>query len=408
MSATPAPKRPFVLLDPDPRRVGALFLAVAVFGLTSFAALRLPSLLGLTGPAAAAALHASDLVAVLVLVVPALAAILGTWALPERLGARGLAFPRLQLAAFHLYAVSVLLLVAALALRDDGLHTRWLLFMAYDASVTGRWVVALLGAVLTLGVSLIFSSLNALATVHGMKRRGLGFGGLSPLVWGLYAHAVVVAVAAPVLCTTAILTLAERGLGLGLFTPANGGDALLYRHLFWFGMHPLLLTSVLPALGLALEVLARRGDAPPAATPMQRRAMLGLALLAPLGWGQHAFATGMSAYAAMVFSFFALLAVGPLVYLLVSAARTFGGAPAARRPAALPALAVVALVTALAALAMAAGSVGVAASFDVVLFGRLGVDLLVGVTAAGLLATWLEVRGAPARVPAGEAAPAAA
>jgi cytochrome c oxidase subunit 1 len=370
------------------------FFVLAALALAAAVILRVAALAG------AGTLQASHFVTAYLLVLPGLMTTYASLALPKKLGAERLAFPRAEWAAFVAYAAGIVLGVVGLAMgaasmTEDSMDPTWLLFGAYDAGATDPWVVYLAGSGIAVGLAVALTSFNVLASIHTLRGEGVSFADLAASVWGLYAQALVAVVAAPVLVITMVLAIAERSMGLGLFTASAGGDPLLFHHLFWFAMHPLLMTSLLPTLGIALELVGSDGQVFPA-TLGQRRAFVLFALLSPLAWGQHMVSTGASAYSAMVFSAWALVSLAPLIHLVIGAVRTFGrGTPS---PGAMVMVGGVLLSTAgLLALALGAGTLSVAVGLDVVLFGPLGLDLLKA-TALALL-VYTAIRAGLLRLP---------
>lgn len=377
-------------------------LALLVLGLA--VALRLPALLGVTGSASREAAAAAELIAVYLLIIPLPLAGLGVRLLPRRLGASAPALPLLHRLAVALWAVAVGLFAVGLLLRDAGsFHPRWLLHESFDAEAAGRWMTLVLAGIFFVGASAALDALGVLVTAHARRRKGLALRDAPLLAWALYGRALAVAVAAPLLCVLALTTLAERLFGVGLFDAALGGDPLVHRHLFWLALHPLLVTALLPALGLVFEVLSGSKTAP--ATRRQRWSFVAFALLSPLGWGQHLIASGVSSYSAMVFSAWALLGLLPLFQLLIDASRRVAGLSAPPRGVAAGALVLFLASLALLAMGLRAGSLAVAAGLDVVLFGQLGLGLLVLLAGGALALAWALERSHGA-APALEAAAA--
>ena len=385
MSAPSTPPRAARLLARAPGVLAFLVLGAAV-------ALRLPSLLGVTGPASREAAAAAELIAVYLLIIPLPLALLGRQQLPRRLGASGPALPRLHTSAFACWTVAVALFAAGLLTRSaDALHPRWLLHEAYDAEATGPSLAFVLVGLLFVAASATLDALGVIVTMHTRRAKGMALRHAPVLAWALHGRALAVALAAPLLGVLVLMSLAERAFGAGLFDAALGGDPLLHRHLFWLALHPLLVTALLPALGLVFEVLA---GAPGAATARQRWSFVAFALLSPLGWGQHLIASGVSAYSAMVFSAWALLGLLPLFWLVIDAARRVSGVTSASPGRVSGALGLLAVSLAFLAVGLRAGSLALAAGLDVVLFGQLGLGLLVVLAGGALvLGSALERRG---------------
>ncbi|MEM1414933.1 MAG: cbb3-type cytochrome c oxidase subunit I [Myxococcota bacterium] len=391
-------------MSPAPSRLRRIQIALTLLVLGLVVALRLPALVGVRSTSSVEAASAAGMIAVFLFLVPLPLAGLGELLLPRRLGTPRLALGWLQKLSFAFWAAAAGLFTLGLALRDPAtLHPRWLLLESYSVTQVESWVSWVLAGVFFVAAAAATSALPVLVSVHRRRRAGLRLRDVSVAVWALYGRALSVAIGAPLLAAFALLTLAERTLGLGIFDATTGGDPLVHRHLFWLALHPLLLTAPLPALGLVFETIAGRPDA--AATPRQRNAFVAFALLAPLGWGQHLVASGVSVYAAMIFSAWALLGLGPLVLALVDAVRRVGGLLEAPRPAAAAALGLLAAALAFLAVALRAGSLATSTGLDAVLFGGLGLGLLVALMGGALGLAWALER-TPSEASALEPAPA--
>ena len=218
---------------------------------------------------------------VFLFIIPAIPAIIGNFVLPIMLGAKDVAFPRLNLASFWVWAlgacfflwvllggvvttiVKINLAPAAFtAWRDSwgwvfpfGLDTGWVFYTPYSTTKSTTGVIpATLGAFI-LGFSSILTGLNFIASVHMLRPKGMTWFRMPLLLWGLYSTAIIQILATPVLAITLLLLIAERALGIGIFDPTLGGDPILYQHFFWFYSHPAVYIMVLPALGVTSEII---------------------------------------------------------------------------------------------------------------------------------------------------------
>ncbi len=246
---------------------------------------------------------------------PGIAATLGSFVLPLSIGARNLAFPRLNLACFHLWLVGALLL--AVSIHRGGTDTGWTLLppLSIEAPFAASYLML---AVMTLAISGVLRAVVLLATLHMLRAEGLTWRRTPPLAWSLYAHSAVVLVAAPVLVLTIILLLAERSLGVGLFDPALGGDPLLFQHFFWFAAHAIAYASVLPAIGVTSEIIATFSGAGLHARRSILIGLVGLAAVSLLAWGEHMPTSGHSISLTTFFGLVALLGLVPATHLVGS------------------------------------------------------------------------------------------
>lgn len=345
-------------------------------------------MLGLPHEAALRALNAADAIAVFAVIAPTASA-LASLLLPRLLGTRGLSFPRLNHVAFALHLVGIALVVTAYVVdtTSEG-GSRWLLLSTPSSQLEGAWVNCILAAVLALGASHALTAVNVLTSVGAARTRDRDRSRIPLLAWALYARALMHAIAAPALVAFGLVALAERTLSLGLLDAATGGDPLLALHLFWVGFHSLLASALIVSLVVSLETIrASASDRP--ATTTERVMVLGFAGTSVLAWGQHMVATPMGTEAAMLFCALGMLSLVPLVRLLIDAVRALGAGDARLDAALVFALGALLLVAAQVALGVAATTLGVSNGLDAVLFGRVGLDLLTGSTALGLVTALL-------------------
>lgn len=363
--------------------VGWRYLIVIAAALGGALVARLLSRVG--GEVGASARQLSDLLAVFGVALPSVAPVVAGLRLPGAIGARGLAFPRLFHLGFALHLAGMLLLIIATGLHQPGaMRAGWLLYGAYDPTLTNSSVLWLLAGVGLVTAAVVLNGLNVVVSVHTLRRPGLTWRRLPLGVGALYAHGIISLSAGPLLLMTVLSAAAERTLHLGILQSTLDGDATVFQHLYWGGMHPLLLTALVPVLGLALEALAAR-TAGAAALPGQRRAFVMFTLLAYAGYGQHLVGRGASDLFATLSSFYALVGLAPLSYLVLSGLRRVRDWPTDRPARLVLALAAVTLTTALMGLGLGSGALCTNQGHDISLFGRLGRDLAVMLVAVGLL-----------------------
>ncbi len=252
---------------------------------------------------------AHGVVMVWLFLIPSIPAVLGNFLMPLMIGARDLAFPRLNLASWYLYmAGGAIVLWALLA---GGVDTGWTFYTPFSSMFSNSHVIAALCGVLVLGFSSILTGLNFIVSVHTLRAPGLGWFRLPLFVWANYATSLILVLATPVLAMTLVLVAIERLFQVGIFDPALGGDPLLFQHLFWFYSHPAVYIMVLPAMGVASEIIPCFARRPVFGYRFMAYAILAIAVIGFLVWGHHMFVSGQSMYAGMVFSLLSFLVAIP-------------------------------------------------------------------------------------------------
>jgi cytochrome c oxidase subunit 1 len=243
-------------------------------------------------------------VMVFLFIIPGIPAALGNFILPIMLGAKDVAFPRLNLMSFYLWCGGAIFFVTAIAV--GGLDTGWTFYTPYAVdpshSIFKGVIPATFGAFL-LGFSSILTGVNFIATIHMLRPRNMGWFGLPLFLWGLYATAIIQILATPVLGITLLMLIAERAASIGIFDPASGGDPILYQHFFWFYSHPAVYIMILPAMGIISEVISTFSRKHIFGYSFIAMSSLAIALLGFLVWGHHMFTSGQSTVASTIFSF---------------------------------------------------------------------------------------------------------
>ncbi len=238
---------------------------------------------------------------VFMVIVPSIPASLGNFFLPLMIGAKDVAFPRLNLLSWYIYVLgSIFAVVAILA---GGVDTGWTFYTPYSTtSDLGYWRVALMVlAVFVLGFSSILTGLNFVVTVHKLRAPGMGWFDMPLFVWAVYATAIIQVLATPVIGITLLLLFMERVMRIGIFDPALGGDPVLYQHFFWFYSHPVVYVMILPGMGIISDVIAVQSRKHIFGYKAIAFSSLGIAAVSFLVWGHHMF-TSMGEVASMVFS----------------------------------------------------------------------------------------------------------
>jgi cytochrome c oxidase subunit I len=241
--------------------------------------------------------------------IPAIPAVLGNFLLPIMIGARDLAFPRINLLSWYLFMTGGT--IAFFALVAGGVDTGWTFYTPYSSVYSNTWVATtLLGAFLA-GFSSILTGLNFIVTVHKMRCPGMYWTRLPLFVWSMYATSVIQILATPVVAIALLLIIIERVFGVGIFNPAWGGDPILFQHLFWFYSHPAVYIMVLPAMAVISEIVACFSHQRIYGYIFVALSSLAIALISFLVWGHHMFVSGQSIYGGLIFSVLSFLVAIP-------------------------------------------------------------------------------------------------
>ena len=241
--------------------------------------------------------------------IPSIPAVLGNFLLPLMIGARDVAFPRLNLASWYIYMAGAAFISTVVV--TGGVDTGWTFYTPYSTmSSTSQVVPAAIGIFVT-GFSSILTGLNFIVTTHRMRAPGLTWFRLPLFVWSLYATSLIQVLGTPVLTIVLALLGVERVLHVGIFDPALGGDPVLFQHLFWFYSHPAVYIMILPGMGVISELVTCFARKNIFGYRFVAFLSLGIAVLGFFVWGHHMFIAGQSVYAAMVFSLLSYLVAIP-------------------------------------------------------------------------------------------------
>jgi cytochrome c oxidase subunit 1 len=245
---------------------------------------------------------------VFLFIIPSVPGSLGNFCLPLMLGAKDVAFPRLNLASFYLWVTGAIMAVASMIL--GAVDTGWTFYTPYSTTTSGT-VSLMTMAVFILGFSSIFTGINFISTVHKLRAPGMGFFEMPLFVWGIYATAIIQVLATPVLGITMVLLLLERVFQIGIFDSRIGGDPVLFQHFFWFYSHPAVYIMILPGMAIISELIPTFSRKTMFGYRAIAYSSVGLALLGFLVWGHHMFVAGQSQLATVVFSFLTFLVAIP-------------------------------------------------------------------------------------------------
>jgi cytochrome c oxidase subunit I len=236
---------------------------------------------------------------VFLVIIPGIPAALGNIILPLHLGAKDVAFPKLNLASYYLWIIGCLCMLGSLV--TNAVDTGWTFYAPYSTTTQTNVVPAAFGAFI-LGFSSIFTGLNFIVTIHKLRPPGMTFFRMPLFVWALYSTALIQVLATPVIGITLLMMIVERVFGLGIFDPALGGDPVLFQHFFWFYSHPAVYIMIVPAFGVVSEIIPVFSRKRLFGYQFIAISSLAIAFLGFLVWGHHMFTSGQSILAGTIFS----------------------------------------------------------------------------------------------------------
>jgi cytochrome c oxidase subunit I len=240
-------------------------------------------------------------VMVFLFLIPAIPAILGNFLVPLMIGAKDLAFPKINLLSWYLYMAGAG--CASYALFTGGVDTGWTFYTPYSTGyANGNVIMTGLGAFIV-GMSSILTGLNFIVTVHTMRAPGMTWFRLPLFIWSHYATSLVMILGTPVIAMAVVLIVLERWFGVGVFDPALGGDPVLFQHLFWFYSHPAVYIMILPGMGVVSELVANMSRKNVFGYRLVAMASLAIAVFGFLVWGHHMFVSTQSPFSGLIFSF---------------------------------------------------------------------------------------------------------
>ena len=237
---------------------------------------------------------------VFLVIIPSIPAALGNFVLPIMLGAKDVAFPRMNLGSFYLWIIGAVL--AVVSLTYGGFDTGWTFYTPYSTTTTTGGVIPVVTGVFILGFSSIFTGLNFVVTIHKLRPPGMTWFRMPLLLWALYATALIQVLATPVLGITLLMLIVERVFQIGLFDPAMGGDPVLFQHFFWFYSHPAVYIMILPAMGIISEIISVHAHRHIFGYRFIAFSSVAIAIFSFLVWGHHMFTSGQSPLMNVVFS----------------------------------------------------------------------------------------------------------
>jgi len=311
------------LLTVDHKRIALLYLASVTFFFFIGGLFALMVRLELLTPAGdlmqadtynkAFTMH--GMVMVFFFLIPVVPAILGNFLIPIMIGAKDLAFPKINLLSWYLYIIGGGLMIHCIL--TGGVDTGWTFYTPFSTAFTNTKIIEAGLAVFVAGFSSILTGLNFIVTVHRMRAPGMTWSRLPLFVWAHYATSIIQILGTPVIAITILLVAAERLFHLGIFDPRLGGDPLLFQHLFWFYSHPAVYIMIVPAMGVASEIIACFSRKRIFGYDFVAMSSIGIAVIGFIVWAHHMFVAGISLYAALIFSALSYLVAVP------SAIKTF-------------------------------------------------------------------------------------
>ena len=233
--------------------------------------------------------------------IPSIPATLGNFLVPIMIGAKDLAFPRINLLSWYIYMLGGFITIYALL--AGGVDTGWTFYAPYSTTFSNSYVVATGIGIFISGFSSILTGLNFIVTVHSMRAPGMNWFRLPLFIWSMYATSLVMVLGTPVIAITILLLAFERLARVGIFDPALGGDPVLFQHLFWFYSHPAVYIMVLPSMGVVSELIANFSRKNIFGYSFVAFSSLAIAVFGFLVWGHHLFVSSQSVYAGLIFSF---------------------------------------------------------------------------------------------------------
>jgi cytochrome c oxidase subunit 1 len=319
------------LFTQDHKRIGILYLiSITVFFLLGglFAMLFRIELLTPAGDVFEAdrynklfTLH--GVIMIFFFLIPSVPATLGNFLVPLMVGARDLAFPKINLASWWVFNIAGVF--ALLVLVTGGVDTGWTFYSPLSTSYANTSVFLAVTAAFAAGFSSILTGINFIVTVHKMRAPGLTWFRLPLFIWANYATGVVIMLGTPVIAITLFLIAVERIWGVGIFDPALGGDSVLFQHMFWFYSHPAVYIMILPGFGVISEIIPCFSRNRIFGYPFIAFSTLSIAILGFFVWGHHMFVSGQSFYTGMVFSFLTMFIAAPTAVKIMNWTFTLHG-----------------------------------------------------------------------------------
>lgn len=305
------------LLTTDHKRIAILYLvSITVFFLMGsfFAALIRLELLTPSGDLVSDDTYNKlftmhGIVMIFLFLIPSIPAVFGNFLVPMMIGARDLAFPKINLLSWYIYILGAVFTLVSLV--AGGVDTGWTFYTPFSSNYSTSNVMTAAIGIFIIGFSSILTGLNFIVTIHTMRAPGMTWFRMPLFIWSTYATSLINVLGTPVLAITLLLVAAERALHLGIFDPTRGGDPVLFQHLFWFYSHPAVYIMILPSMGVVSELVTAFSRKNIFGYSFVALSSLAIAVFGFLVWGHHMFVAGESVYAAMIFSVLSYLVAIP-------------------------------------------------------------------------------------------------
>jgi cytochrome c oxidase subunit I len=241
--------------------------------------------------------------------IPSIPTVLGNFVIPMMVGARDVAFPKLNLFSWYLFVAGGAF--ALWSLIRGGVDTGWTFYTPYSTTYANSHVISMAAGIFIAGFSSIITGLNFIVTIHKLRAPGLTWFRLPLFIWSLYATSLILVLATPVLAINLALISVERFWGIGIFDPRLGGDPILFQHLFWFYSHPAVYIMILPGMAVVSELVPCFSRKRIYGYAWVACSSMAIAILGFLVWGHHMFVSSQSLYAGMIFSILSFLVAVP-------------------------------------------------------------------------------------------------
>lgn len=306
------------LLSTDHKRIAILylysqitfFLAGVVMGIFMKLELIAPGQQLMQASTYNALFTVHGLTMIFLFIIPGLAASFGNFFIPIMIGAKDVAFPKLNLFSYYLFIGGAVIILVGMFTGDGPPDTGWTFYAPYSLRTNTNVVLTVFGA-FVLGFSSVLTGLNFIVTIHRMRAPGMGFFRMPLFIWAMYGTSWIQLLATPVVGITFIMVIFDRIMGIGFFDPAKGGDPILYQHLFWIYSHPAVYIMILPAMGAITEIITTFSNRVVFGYKAIAMSSLAIAFVGYLVWGHHMFTSGMSETARWVFSLLTFLVAIP-------------------------------------------------------------------------------------------------
>ena len=306
------------ILSTDHKRIGLLYLSAVIVFFVAAMTLGVLMRLEMLTPGETImrpqtynslfTLH--GVIMIFLFIIPGVPAIFGNFMLPIQIGAKDVAFPRINLFSWYLYMSGGLFAILSLFIGGGAADTGWTFYVPYSIRSAQNVSMTTFAAFL-LGFSSILTGINFIVTTHRLRAPGMTWFRMPLFVWGMYATSWIQVLATPVIGITLALVILERTFGIGVFDPALGGDPILYQHLFWIYSHPAVYIMILPAMGVVSEIIPTFARKDIFGYKQIAISSLAIAIIGYLVWGHHMFVSGMSDTGRIVFSLLTFLVAIP-------------------------------------------------------------------------------------------------